>query len=269
MRLLALVVLGIALAVATLGHAAPSVEVKAKTQLSLDRVRLQSDGTAEVTGQLLDQLTGAGIPRQRVRIAVGGMQVEAETDENGKFSRELAIPEGTQTFQLSYGGAASLDGSQLTATTDPSKAQVSLSIAVEDVAGGATITVSAMVDETPSLLRVDLAVGAPGDAELKPATSIATDTPFLVTRKSAGGAGTRRIRASFPGDAVRQPATAEITLDLTSASKTTIAVNTTSLAYEDELSVHGRVVDEDNAPIARSAVTLVTGDRRLAQGATD
>ena len=40
------------------------------------------------------------------------------------------------------------------------------------------------------------------------------------------------------------------------------------LAYEDELVVAGKVIDEDGNPVARAAVTLVSGDRRLAQGAT-
>ncbi|MGE0869822.1 MAG: carboxypeptidase-like regulatory domain-containing protein [Kofleriaceae bacterium] len=243
--------------------------MKAKTQLSLDHVRLQPDGTAEVSGQLLDQLTGAGIPRQRVRIIVAGMHAEVDTDENGKFTKDLPIPEGTQTFQLQYGGAASLDASQLTTTTDPSKAQVALAIAVDDAPSGATITVTGTVDDAPTALQVELAVGDPGEAQLRTLTTLATDTPYLVTRKIAGGAGQRRVRATFPGDSTRQPATAEVMIDLTSSSRTTIHASTTTLAYEDELAIDGTVVDEDNAPIARSAVTLVAGDRRLAQGATD
>ena len=48
-----------------------------------------------------------------------------------------------------------------------------------------------------------------------------------------------------------------------------MALSSTSLAYEDELVVTGRVLDDDKKPVAHAAVTLKSGDRRLAQGATN
>ena len=48
-----------------------------------------------------------------------------------------------------------------------------------------------------------------------------------------------------------------------------MALSSTSLAYEDDLVVTGRVIDDDKKPVARAAVTLKSGDRRLAQGATN
>jgi hypothetical protein len=46
-------------------------------------------------------------------------------------------------------------------------------------------------------------------------------------------------------------------------------LSTTKLAYEDELDVVGHVLDDDKHPVARASVTLMSGDRRLAQTATD
>jgi hypothetical protein len=46
-------------------------------------------------------------------------------------------------------------------------------------------------------------------------------------------------------------------------------LSTTKLAFEDDLVVTGRVVDDDDRPVAHAAVTLVSGDRRLAQAATN
>ncbi len=264
-----IIVAGITALPATPGHAAPTIDIKARTQLSLDRVRRRPDGLAEITGHLHDQLTGTGIPRQSVRIAVAGTQSAATTDENGRFTQTLPIPPGPQTFDLSYAGAASLDSSEYSTLTDPSRAQVSLTLAVSDAPGGASVVVSATVDDVPTPMVVDLAVGAPTDATLTPIAKQPTDKPLVITRRAAQGPGTRRVRASFPGDATRQPATAEATFDLTSASHTSIRANTTLLAYEAELVVNGRVIDEDSQPVARSAVTLMAGDRRLAQGGTD
>jgi hypothetical protein len=93
-------------------------------------------------------------------------------------------------------------------------------------------------------------------------------TPYLLARKTVGGPGTRRIRAEFAGDALRQAAQAERTIELTAGSTTTIALDAKRIAYEDDLAVTGRVIDEDDHPVSRAAVTLSSGDRRLAQGAT-
>ena len=46
-------------------------------------------------------------------------------------------------------------------------------------------------------------------------------------------------------------------------------LSSTKLAYEDDLVVRGKVTDDDGKPLARSAVTLSSGDRRLAQSTTN
>jgi hypothetical protein len=47
-----------------------------------------------------------------------------------------------------------------------------------------------------------------------------------------------------------------------------MTLSSTRIAYEDDLGVTGTVSDQDGRPVGRAAVTLVSGDRRLAQGAT-
>jgi hypothetical protein len=76
------------------------------------------------------------------------------------------------------------------------------------------------------------------------------------------------VRASFAGDDLRQPASAEVTLELVDASTTTMRLSSTSLAFEDALEVDGAVTDSDGKPVPRAAVYLMAGDRRLASGAT-
>lgn len=250
--------------------AAPSVEIKATSSLSLERVRLLGDGEVEVTGFLLDKLTNEGIADQQLEVVIGGQRVRAETGPDGRF-RAVArdIPPGAQPVELQFAGKGPVDRAELRTTTDPARAQVTLAIAVEDAPGGAAITVTATVDDQPAALPIQLALGAPTDVQLAPlGAPVTAGTPFTLTRARANGPGPRRIRATYPGDPTRQAATAEATLELTTATTTTLALAGTSLAYEDDVVATGTVVDEDGRPVPRAAVTLTAGDRRLAQGAT-
>ena len=249
--------------------AAPQVEIKAQTSLTLGSVRLLGDGQILVSGQLLDKLTGEGIDGQTVIIMIGGQQKFAATDPDGKF-RVLAPGEpGTQRIELVFRGSSSLDKAEpVSLVTDPSRAQVALTIRSEPTPKGISITVAGNIDDRAVALPVDVSIGSPQETELKPFRRVDTNAPFLVTRADAGGPGSRRIRASFAGDETRQPALAEATIEIATASTTVMSVNSTALAFEDDLKVTGKVTDEDGKPIARAAVTLTAGDRRLAQGAT-
>jgi len=51
--------------------APPQVEIRAQTQLQVEKVRLVEEGVAEVRGELLDKLTGDGIGGQMVTIRIG------------------------------------------------------------------------------------------------------------------------------------------------------------------------------------------------------
>ncbi|HLL24675.1 MAG TPA: hypothetical protein VK427_21230, partial [Kofleriaceae bacterium] len=109
--------------------AAPQVEIKAQTSLSLGAVRLLGDGQVQVTGQLLDKLTGEGIEGQTVLVIVGGQQKSAATDEEGKFRVLAAGQPGTQRIDVAFRGSPSLDKSEpVTLVTDPARAQVALVI---------------------------------------------------------------------------------------------------------------------------------------------
>lgn len=256
---------------ATTAAEPPRVEIRAQTRLTLDRVQLLGDDQAEIRGQLLDGLTGDGIADQVVTIQVGGPggeTVRATTGQDGRFRVKAPVAPGPQDIDLTFRGGALIEGSQLRETTDPSRAQVVLTIDVEDAPGGLRVTVRATADDRPVPLPIKLSVGATDD-KLAPLTPDTTSgTAFVLTRKAAGGPGPRRLRAEFKGDDTRQPATAERSVELTAASTTTIQLSAPRIAYEDDLVVSGKVVDEDGPPVARAAVTLTSGDRRLAQGAT-
>jgi hypothetical protein len=98
---------------------------------------------------------------------------------------------------------------------------------------------------------------------------VTSGEPFVLLRKDVGGAGNYRLRAQYAGNDLHQPALALALLELTSRSETTMKLSSLRLAYEDELVVSGTVSDDDGKPLARAAVTLMSGDRRLAQSTTN
>jgi hypothetical protein len=77
-----------------------------------------------------------------------------------------------------------------------------------------------------------------------------------------------RLRASFAGDDTRQALSRDVLVELTSTTTTTMTLSATQLAYEDDLVATGTVTDDDGNAVALAAVTLTSGDRRLAQGTT-
>jgi len=248
--------------------APPQVEIRAQTKLALDNVHLAPGGRADIRGQLLDSLTGEGIGGQAVTIKIGDETTTVTTRPDGKFHTTLAAESGPQPVEVRFHGGTLLSASQLTQVTDPARAQVALTLDFEDVPGGLKVVVHATSDDQPIPIAVALSAGAPTDDHLAPLGNVTAGTSFLLTRKAAGGPGTRRIRAEFAGDDVRQAAAVEKTVELNATSTTTMAVSTTQIAYEDDLVVTGAVSDEDGHPVGRAAVTLASGDRRLAQGAT-
>jgi hypothetical protein len=254
---------------ATAPHAAPpTVEIRAQTKLVLDRVHLIADDLAELRGHLLDSLTGDGIAGQHIKIQVGTQATSATTESDGSFVVRVPIEPGRQDVKLAFRGGQLLGSTELSQPTDPARAQVALTIDVDDAPGGVSVTVRATADDQPVQLPIALSAAAPLSPKLAPLATVQSGVPFTLTRQAAGGPGTRRVHAEFTGDDLRQAASAERTVELTAGSTTSMAVTANRLAFEDNLGVTGKVVDEDGHPIGHAAVTLASGDRRLAQGAT-
>jgi hypothetical protein len=251
-------------------EAGPTVEIRAQTQLSLGRVKKRDAGMVEVTGHLQDKLTGEGIAGQRVTVSIAGQTREVTTEADGSFSVLLPGEDGEQEVALGYAGAARLEkAAPLVVHTDPAKSELELVIAkVADDPTGARLRITASTEEGQLALPVQLAIGAPDTEVLRPLRTVQTGDEVVITRKDAGGAGVYRVRATFAGDDTRQGASQTVTIELTSATSTSMHLAATQLAFEDDLVVTGKVLDDDGAPVARAAVTLVSGDRRLAQGAT-
>lgn len=251
--------------------AGPPVEIRAHTQLALTAVKVRDGGMLEVTGKLTDKLTGDGIPSERVYVTIDGRQEPAFTSVDGTFRIVVPGPPGPVEVSLAYKGGNRLEKADpLSVSMDPTKSLITLALVkIVDDPAGARLKVNAIGDEGTVDATVALDVAGLDDEKWKPVRSVKTNEEFTLTRKEAGGAGTKRLRATFSGDNTRQPAVAQVTLELTSGTSTTMALSEKALAFEDDLVVTGHVTDDDKLPVARAAVTLMSGDRRLAQGATD
>ncbi len=252
-----------------LALAAPQVEIKAQTLLSLVKVKTRADDSVEVVGRLVDKLTSDGIGGQNVTIQVGTESTVAHTEPDGHFRGVFSVIPGPLPIELRFNGGHLLEKADpVTRVTDPSRAEVQLTLAAQESPAGIKLEIRTIVEDTPTSLPVQLALGTADTAELKPAQTVDSNKPLTLDRKTLGGAGPKRVRAVFPGDERRQQATAETTFELTSTTTTTADIATPNLAFEDDLEVTGKVIDQDGKPVARAAVALLSGDRRLAQGAT-
>ncbi len=252
-------------------HAGPQVEIRARTQLSLSRVRRVDNTTVEVIGSLRDKLTGDGIPHQRVTITVAGVPLTTITGPDGGFTEAFDVAPGMIDILLDFPGSGRLERADpLVVSTDPAKVEIELSIVkISDDPAGARIHVIAKSAEGNDLLEAELAIAAIGDDVFRRLRTVETHDEVILTRQEVGGAGIYRLRATFAGDAHRQAAGAVVTIEMASGSTTTINVSSTKVAYEDDLSVTGTVTDDDGTPLKLAAVTLMSGDRRLAQGTTN
>ena len=263
-------------AVATVAAAAPEVEIRARTQLSLTGVRLVAGGQVEVAGQLTDKLTGDALAGQRVRVTVGDQTIAAFTQADGSFHVDLPAGPGPAQVRLDYPGGERLDPAPpLQTTADPSKGPVELALVrVGAAPGGARIRVTATGDGGELHVPIELALAALGDGTFHALGTIQSGTDLVVTRAHAGGPGMYRVRATFPGDATHQKGQTEAALELSSETTTTMVLasdrggSATRLPYDGSLVVTGSVTDEDHQPVVHAAVTLSAGDKRLAQGAT-
>jgi hypothetical protein len=282
-RWLVLVVFG-ALAFGS-ASAAPTVDIRAQSRLALDKAKLRGDGSIEVTGQLVDKLTNDGLPGVSVNVKMGGAAEIAYTDSDGRFRAVFyGVVPGPQPVELRFTGSAKVDKADpVLVVVDPARAQVTLNVTAAAATGGMNLLITAQVEgagdvassSSPSL-SVNVSVGDATADELAPkGAHVVGDKPYFLSRANAGGPGPKRVRVIFPGDSTRQQATAETTFDLTSTTVTTMELADSTVDYEDDVVVTGKVVDEEGKAVARAQVALSAisphagGDRRLAAGATD
>jgi hypothetical protein len=261
----------LALVATATATAAPQVDIRARTRLAVTRVKVYDADQVDVTGQLVDKLTGEGIGGQTVVVTVGASNEAALTQADGTFHAILAAPLGPMHVDVAFAGNRVLDAAdRLGVDTDPAKQQIEIAITKQaDDPLGARLYIVARDDNGPIDVPIVLSIAPQGTDDFRGLPGTVAANHYLLTRKDAGGPGMYRLRAAFVGDDRMQAASREVLVELTAQTSMTIAAAKVSLAFEDDLVVAGAVVDDDARPVTQCAVTLMAGDHRLAQGTTD
>jgi len=267
-------VIGIVCA-AAVAAAAPTVSIKAHTDLRLGPVHKDYDGNYVVAGQLVDKLTGQGIAGYHLQVRLGGRTVIATTDKDGSFSAPVPGPGGKTDIAVDFAGGAQLDPAHLEKNdVDVDKEPLDLHLTIAPTPGGAQITVTASSTDENGERKVNVPItieAGPADApSLTKVGEVTAGGPsFVLTRKAAGGAGRRKVRAIFDGDGVYAAATAEATVEITTSTTTTFTLGDAKYAFEDDVTGTGRVVDEDGRGVAKATIAILAGDRHVAEAQTE
>lgn len=258
--------------IAPTAEAAWEVSVKARTELRLKPIRKDYDGSYILSGQLVDRFSGEALGRERIELEIAGQRITTSTNDDGTFTARVDAPGGKQDIDVRFGGSDLLDPAQIRLDdVDVDKNPVDLRITTAAEPGGVRITVEAEAADVRIELPVELRVGPvlADPEDLKTVTTVtAGGAPFVLTRAAAGGPGQHRVRAIFAGDSVYNPASADATIELGTATTTTLALRSRDVAHEDDVVATGRVTDEDGAGVARAAVALIADNRRVAQTVT-
>ncbi len=285
--------LGVALGLVHVASGGPYVvDIRARTQLALVSVKTVDSTNVEVVGYLRDKLTGQGIANEQVTLEIGTARKTVTTGPDGGFTTTLPAAPGTVQVALDYQGDERLEkADRLSVTTDPMRSPVTLELVktIDDPAGAriritatadgevitlpvaleiAPVTTWEETERTQVMSHVAIVTKRPVGASWTKLRTVQTGEEILLTRREAGGPGTYLLRALYAGDDRHQRAEQTVTIEMASGSLTTMSVSSTKLAFEDDLVAKGTVTDDDKKPL-KAAVTLMSGDRRLAQGTTN
>ena len=269
------------------GHfasAAPEITIRAHSQLQFDGVQRTPDGDYSVRGHLVDGTTALPLPNQHLVVTFGARHAEATTASDGGFAIKFADSGGQDGDQrnvgVSFAGNDNLDATNIALhNVDIDKQPVVLAIKLAQ--NGATVDIH--VDATAAGVAVtlpvtihaldDAAVVAKGAAPLPPILGVELGTcqtghSFVGPRSLLGGVGRHAVRATFAGNDAYAMASIDSSLDLSSGSRATLTTAHRYVAFEDSIDLTGSVTDDDGHPLARAAVTIASGEHRLAQTAT-
>lgn len=257
-------------------HAAPVVQIKARTDVKLLPLTHHEEGVV-VRGEVLEQVTGRPLASSWVTVTMNRRARQVRTDENGVF--ELTFESTGDRYDISavfedteaYAGSkAELSG------VDVEKQNLSIAMRVDASAQSQNIvelTIEARTEQdVGAAIAADLHVG-PTDDELRYLAKVRTDTRGIATysleREALGGLGRKRLVVKFLGDRAYNPAQAQAEVVLSTTTRTTFAVTSNNIAFEDAFDASGQVVDEAGEGVARMPVALKAGGRRIASALTD
>lgn len=249
--------------------AAPTVQVRARTDIQIRPVRRRNDGMLVLGGVMIERASGQGVGGLGVQVEVAGVTYDAVTAQDGSFTIVAEPSDVPVDVEIRFEGDDRFDPARhLERGMDPSKMAVDLSVEVQTTSTGAVVTADARADGVRAELPVTLRFT--GDTP-EPHVDIegTTGKPVMVKRADIFGPGPKRVRARYAGDATHGPATAETSFELGTGTQVKMSLDDADVAFESAISARGTVLDDDGRPVARAAVVLLAGNRRLGATSTD
>jgi hypothetical protein len=265
----ALIVLAVLLASTTTpAWAGPIVNVRARTRIEVDSL-----GKSGVRGHLYEAGSNAPLAGLSVAVSVDGRELVTSTNPNGGFRAVIALDPGPHTVSARFLGDAEYEASEVQdfrADVGKETPAITLTLPSELEAGRpleGAVEVTVGRDHLPLAVTLTLSVG-PATGQLLQVGTVSTDdagrAALSIPAERLGGAGERRVRLSFAGEDAINPAAADLPVRVMSTtSLADFRSPPGAVAYEDNLSVSGRLVDEAGAGVSGQTITISAGGERV------
>ncbi len=278
MHALARALVGIALLVALpspAAHGAPTLEVRARTQIFIDSVKRSGD-YVQVRGKVVDIYSQEPVPGARVTVRMNNLSESVTTDGNGELTAWFEIDDGRHDVSVEFPGQGNYENSEAAMSgVDVSKLTLELRISASDVSYSnrtIEVVVRASTEYGGEAITAEIFAGGVS-GEMTRVGSVTTDSngrgTANIERSALGKPGRKRLRARFLGDRTFNPADAQTEFLFATATKVSLELDAATIAYEDELGATGHVMDDLGNPVAGGPVTLLAGTRRVAATLTD
>jgi hypothetical protein len=273
-RTLTALVVGIVLAGPA--HAAPIVQVKARSSVQLDPVR-RVPGGIEVRGRLIDRSVRGPILWASLTVRLDDRIVNSVTDEDGEFAQHFPIIEGAHSVTVSYAGDRTYAGSTASIEGfDVNKEPVTLTVKTQrEIATGGgelPVIVRAKSLHGPVAITATVLFGDAGAQMLDPVGTVSTNDSgrgeIALPDAKLGKPGRKRLTVRFAGNEAYDVASAHAEIIVTTGTAIELSVSDTEVRYEDSVSSKGRLVDSTGAAIAGAPVALIARGKHVADALT-
>jgi hypothetical protein len=249
--------------------AAPTVTVAAKTSIAIDEV-VRGGAGVHVRGSLKDAGTGEGIGGRTVVVQAAGGRALATTAQTGRFDAVLSLPAGEQRIAARFAGDDTFGSAAAEGDYGVGRGRLVLTLEAQgaDASGdGIAVTVDASAAGVPERVRVAVRV------DDRPAGDVDTGqdghAQAILPRAALGAPGEKRIVARFAGTPALNPAEASATALLTTSTRFIgLDAPDRPVPFERDVTVRGRLVDDDGTGVAGALVSLARGPS-VADATTD
>ncbi len=272
------------LALAGAAHAAPLVDVRARTRITVESVERTGSGV-HVRGQLIDAGTGEGVAARDVivDVATGGSSAShpVTTGRSGGFDLYLAeLEAGRHQVAARFAGDEIYGTAEFDARAfDVDRAQLVLSVnvpqAIDATVPVVEATITASSGEGPERVHVTLRAGdASGPGALRAVGDVTTDADGVgrleIPREKLGRPGEKRVMARADGGEIFNPIEAQATFLLyTSTQLSDLQLPDATVPYERDLRVGGKLLDAEGKPVVGALVALDHAGTPAAETVTD